>query len=265
MAEPFNSESNLSKLDVDVSSYAVVGWPMKLTPYLPTLTIEQAEHCFMPPADICELAAVGDVDQKEHRRFLNNVSDRGHIPFKKSGDTKTSPRHYSAISAIMIRTIREVTGSGRTYEFAAPIAKLAGDTAKKLINECDDLSLIDENDWFIRYSSNWKGESAQIKVVRSVDFTPVEIAVSLDVGILSVGSIIWNTLNRYTDYWARDRQNRGVSIPLGRYDGFDDQGIPLDPAHNWNADLPPLERAKRLVEIEEFIERREAKVKGGRK
>ena len=46
--------------------------------------------------------------------------------------------------------------------------------------------------------------------------------------------------------------------PLSRYAGCDDQGYPLDPDHPWNRDLPPLERAKRLVEIEEIINRREA-------
>jgi hypothetical protein len=34
--------------------------------------------------------------------------------------------------------------------------------------------------------------------------------------------------------------------------------MPLDPNHIWNQGLPPLERAKRLVEIEEYIARREA-------
>lgn len=49
-----------------------------------------------------------------------------------------------------------------------------------------------------------------------------------------------------------------AQTPPSRYAGCDDQGYPLDPNHPWNRDLPPLERAKRLVEIEEIINRREA-------
>lgn len=48
---------------------------------------------------------------------------------------------------------------------------------------------------------------------------------------------------------------------LGRYAGCDFQGLPLDPDHPWNANLPPERRAKRLAEIEAFI----AEHKEGRK
>jgi hypothetical protein len=42
-----------------------------------------------------------------------------------------------------------------------------------------------------------------------------------------------------------------------RYAGCDDEGSPLDPEHPWNKDRPPVERAKRLVEIEEYIVKRD--------
>jgi hypothetical protein len=52
-----------------------------------------------------------------------------------------------------------------------------------------------------------------------------------------------------------------------RYAGCDDDGSPLDPEHPWNKDRPPVERAKRLVEIEEYIVKREQRwaeqAKGG--
>jgi len=42
-----------------------------------------------------------------------------------------------------------------------------------------------------------------------------------------------------------------------RYVGVDDKGSPLDPKHPQNLKLFPLDRARRLVEIEEYIESRD--------
>lgn len=50
----------------------------------------------------------------------------------------------------------------------------------------------------------------------------------------------------------------------GRYRGCDLNGYPLDPAHPWNVDLPPDERAKRRLEIEKHIAKLEAEGRGGR-
>lgn len=47
------------------------------------------------------------------------------------------------------------------------------------------------------------------------------------------------------------------SVPE-KYRGFDFNGFPLDPKHPWNTALPPDERARRLIEIEEYIAAREA-------
>lgn len=41
-----------------------------------------------------------------------------------------------------------------------------------------------------------------------------------------------------------------------RYRGADSNGYPLDPAHPWNADLPPKEREARIAEIQRYIEER---------
>lgn len=47
------------------------------------------------------------------------------------------------------------------------------------------------------------------------------------------------------------------------YRGCDENGYPLDPAHPWNADLPPADRIKRRREIDAYIAEREAKQSGG--
>ena len=44
---------------------------------------------------------------------------------------------------------------------------------------------------------------------------------------------------------------------LRRYDGCDDQGLPLDPSHSWNLKLPAEERRARLREIEQYVALRE--------
>jgi hypothetical protein len=65
---------------------------------------------------------------------------------------------------------------------------------------------------------------------------------------------------------VHDRRQRGsrprnwfvsVTHAPNRYIGVDDAGFPLDPNHPGNLNLSPLARAKRLVEIEEYIEDRD--------
>src|SRR3954469_14809327 len=119
---------------------------MRIADYLPDLTVAEVDRCWMPPIDVCDLAAIGDLDRPEVRRFVNNVSDRGYIPFEKSGTSQTSPRHYSCISAIMLRTMREIVCSGRTYEFAALIAAHVADVARKMIETFHTLDEIDASE-----------------------------------------------------------------------------------------------------------------------
>ena len=56
----------------------------------------------MTPADTCDLAAVGDYKDPKTKKLLNTLSDRGHVPFVKSGEARTSPRLYSLVSAAML-------------------------------------------------------------------------------------------------------------------------------------------------------------------
>lgn len=233
---------------------------MRISTYTPKLTVAEADRCWMTPLEVCDLAVIGDPSKPEVRRFLNNVSDRGFIPFVKSGDAKTSPKLYSCISAVALRCFREITVSGRPYEFAAPIAAHVADLARKIIVEVRELNELDSEvpDWFVVYSSGWKGKVESVRTVRAEKLNPEAFFGSYDHGVFSAGDVIWNVLRHYPDYWARDRIARGLDQPAGRYDGSDSNGKPLDPAHPWNANLPPLERAKRLLEIEEYIAMRDA-------
>jgi hypothetical protein len=80
---------------------------------------------------------------------------------------------------------------------------------------------------------------------------------------INISLAIRNTLDRINTY----REEAGLDFnwqttikpPPSRYAGCDDEGWPLDPEHRANKDLPPLDRAKRLVEIEEYIAKRDEK------
>lgn len=58
------------------------------------------------------------------------------------------------------------------------------------------------------------------------------------------------------DLWGSEHitaRTVGALARLFRRDGFDLAGLPLDPDHPWNRDLPPDERAARIAEIEIYV------------
>jgi len=237
---------------------------MNIDSHLPELTVAQAEHCFMLPADVLKLAVGGDADRKESRQFLNNISDRQFVPFWKSGTAKTSPRLYSAIGAVMLRAMWEITRSGRTYEFAAPIAQKTGLVAREMIDQSRDIDAVDEGDWLVVYRTSSKGQPERISRIKQAEIAAELSIGGHDIGVLRAGAFVVNVLRHYSGYWEKDRRARGLSMPPARYHGVDDQGLPLDPDHEIYLKLPPLERAKRRVMIEEFIARREAEEQKGK-
>jgi hypothetical protein len=81
------------------------------------------------------------------------------------------------------------------------------------------------------------------------------------VGLLriNVSLAVRNAFDAVHEYREQDNNSRGWFNPIipdapKRYVGVDDRGLPLDPKHPQNLKLSPLDRAKRLVEIEEYIE-----------
>ncbi len=218
----------------------------------------------MTPGDVWDLAVRSYFELNEGPRFLNNVSDGGFVPFEKSGTARTSPRLYSAISAVELRTMWEITRSGRTYEFAAPIAKEVGRIARQVIDRSRDLDAVDEGDWLIIYRTSLKGQSERIFRIKQTNIAADLSIGGHDIGVLQAGAIVVNVLRHYSGYWEKDRRARGLSKLPARYHGVDDLGLPLDPDHKIYLKLPPLERAKRRVMIEEFIARREAEEQKGK-
>lgn len=239
---------------------------MRISLYTPDFTVDELNRYHLTANDACLLGAVGIESEKalaESRKRLSNISSRdGLIPFEKSGTAKTSPNLYSVKSALMFRCIDDLTGhkgSQRTFAYAAEVAQSVGDVAERLVEENADLMDIDvpeDQNWYIAYGS-WGGV-AKPKLIAPGKFSASAIMRGSDTGIYAAGELIWNILRRYPDYWYDNRLEHGLER-LERYRGCDLEGKPLDPNHPWNRDLPPLERAKRLVEIEEYIAALEAK------
>lgn len=240
---------------------------MRLASYIPNLTTAELNRCHLSPAEACELAVVGVGSargEKEARKLLNNLADRELLPFEKGGTGRTSPKLYSLKAAVMLRSFSELVTNRRPYEFAYPIVQKIAAVTEKVISEChslDDLDTADGFEWFVVYSTHERGPEP--RAIRRSEFTPENVARHPDNGVFNAGELIWSIFHRYPDFWSRDRLARGLDAPAGRYDGSDEQGLPLDPAHPWNRNLPPLERAKRLLEIEEYIAKREEAERDG--
>ncbi|WP_114010565.1 hypothetical protein [Cohaesibacter intestini] len=232
---------------------------MQISRYTPKLTADEIERCWMKPLDACNLSAIGDPSKAEIKRFLNNISDRGLIPFVKKGTGKTSPRLYSLKSCLMMRVMRDITAQGATYEFAATVAEKAADVFMEIVKTHDDVFEIDSDDWFLFFTSDWVGH-IKTDLIRKDEICPSLLAQTTLWSVLSMGGISFMLINHYPDHWSRDRMDRGLdSSNNDRYAGCDVNGYPLDPAHPWNNEGTPIEIAKRRLEIEEYIAAREQK------
>lgn len=241
---------------------------MRISLYTPDFSVDELNRFHLTASDACLLGGVGsysDAALAESRKRLSNVSSRdGLIPFEKSGAGKTSPNLYSVKSALMFRCMDDLTGNNnnkKTFEYAAEIAAAVGEVAETLVENNADLNEIcvpENQNWYVAYGVYGK---ASPKIIEPGKFTPVNIMRGADAGIYAAGEMTWNILRTYPDYWYENRLKNGLER-LERYRGCDLNGRPLDPNHPWNRDLPPLERAKRLLEIEEYIAALEAK-KGG--
>lgn len=237
---------------------------MQISFYTPDFSVEELNRFHMTANDACLLAGLvsSETSWAESRKRLSNLSSRdGLIPFVKSGTGKTAPNLYSVKSALMFRCIDDLTrytSNKKTFEYAAEIAAVVGEVAEMLVaNNGDimDIDVAESLNWYVSYGSY--GSQACPKIIEPGKFTPENIMNGADAGIYAAGEITWNILRNYPDYWAENRVAVGLDR-LSRYRGCDLEGKPLDPNHPYNSNLPPLERAKRFLEIEEYLAALEA-------
>lgn len=232
---------------------------------LPDLTVDEANRQWLTPDNLLILSGLDDSIKAEYRKFLANISDRGFVAFEKSGTAKTSPRLYPMTAAVKLRTMWEITRSGRTLEFASEIGNSAIHVLCGHIKKYDDVGNIPEFDCMCLYNCLGLGYKPDMLIVDSDEFHLVKlISMSYDVGVIQVGEISRRIISDYASFWAEDLLDKGEVTP-NRYRGVHPKGFPLDPYHPWNVALPPEERTERLIEIERYISEREKMEQTGRK
>lgn len=185
---------------------------MKIALYTPELTIQEAKRFWMTAEQICDLSAIGDSRDPKIKKLLNTLSDRGHVPFVKSGTAKTSPRLYSLVSAAMLRVIYEITRDGRTYNYAQPVADMVRDQMIAAIGNNADIGALEQDIGVARIM--FSGIDATGGAAR-VKWSDGEIAggLGLAFSVLDAGYMIWRIIDLYPDWWWKDLVARGVVQP----------------------------------------------------
>lgn len=182
---------------------------------MPDLTGEEAQRFWMTPVQVCQLAAVGDVTDPKVKKLLNTLSDRGHVPFEKSGEAKTAPRLYSLVSAAMLRVIFDITRDGRTYKYSQPAADAVGNTLLKWVEKLPDVSAIDPNysDARLVFAGiNDDGTPRTIKWHKG----DVDGGAYMAYSVYDAGYLITRILETYASFWFGDLVARGEIDPPER-------------------------------------------------
>jgi hypothetical protein len=184
---------------------------MEIASYTPNLTQTEVERFWMTPVEVCRLAAVGEESNPKVKKMLNTLSDRGHIPFVKSGTAKTSPRLYSLASAAMLRTIFEITRDGRAYVYAVPVAEAIRKTLCKMADEVSDLGELDIKKGSARIvfkGIRENGEPASVKWVTG----DVGGGLDFSYSVFDGGYLIFRICMAYADFWADDIRAKEINV-----------------------------------------------------
>lgn len=183
---------------------------MRIAPHMPELTVAEVDRPWMAAADLCALAGVGDASRPGVKRLLNNLSDRGHLPFVKSGPSKTHPRHYSLAAGAMLRVFAEITEDGRTYRYADPIARAAADMLRREIAEAHDLHDLETRSEGALIAFSGIGKDGAPITVRECRGPEVPAFGSgLTMGLLDAGYLVGRIADLYAERWASDLIRRG--------------------------------------------------------
>jgi len=203
---------------------------MILASYVPDLTPEEAERFWMTPVEVCRLAAVGEADDPGIKKMLNTLSDRGHVPFVKSGTAKTSPRLYSLVSAAMLRTIAEIIEDGRTYRYAESVAQEVGRKlvwAAQEMPDLGDFDLAHSNDRILFSGMTNDGTPRAVRWITG-DSIP-HAANGFSYSLFDAGYLIFRVCMSYPDFWADDLDKRGIQRNEPPGIGYDAKGFPIWP------------------------------------
>ncbi len=176
---------------------------MRLYQDMPELTVAEAERLWLTPREVCILAAVGDPDRdRSIKRMLNTLSDRGHVPFVKTGPSKTHPRHYSLVSAAMLRVFAEMVETGRTYVYAQPVADEVAKLLKAAVEQVSDMGDLETRlmPWRLLYGEMTADGTPRVCKPVKGDL-PIDELAPLDAGVFAAGYVVWRTIESYADFW----------------------------------------------------------------
>lgn len=180
---------------------------MKISLYTPDLDANEAQRFWMTPVQVCRLAAIGESSDPKVKKLLNTLSDRGHVPFVKSGEAKTAPRLYSLASAAMLRAIFEITRDGRTYVYAVPVAEAIRKTLCKAADEVADMGELEQEIGAARIVFSGikeSGEPAAIKWAKG----DVNGGMDFSYSVFDAGYLIFRICVAYADFWAADLEGK---------------------------------------------------------
>ncbi|MEM9763891.1 MAG: hypothetical protein AAF968_15520 [Pseudomonadota bacterium] len=181
---------------------------MEISHYTPDLTVAEAERFWMTPVEVCWLSAIGEASDPKIKKLLNTLSDRGHLPFVKSGEAKTAPRLYSLVSAAMLRVFYDITRDGRTYKYAQPVADAVRNTILKSVDELPDLTeygLHHSNARLVFAGISRDGSPRAVKWHRD----GISGGMYLSYSVFDAGYLIYRVLGTYADFWHDDLVKRG--------------------------------------------------------
>ncbi|MFN3276104.1 MAG: hypothetical protein ACK41U_15710 [Paracoccus sp. (in: a-proteobacteria)] len=200
---------------------------MQIAMYTPELTPEEAQRFWMTPVEVCRLAAVGESSDPKVKKLLNTLSDRGHVPFVKSGAAKTAPRLYSLVSAAMLRTIYEVIEDGRTYRYAEPVAQAVADAMLKAVAKFRDIIELDSTIGGARIVFSGMTKEG---TPRHVKWTGEAVSGGLDMAysVFDAGYLIYRVAEIYADFWHGDLVARGIVKPASaKAIRYSEDGYPI--------------------------------------
>lgn len=176
---------------------------MRISSYTPDLTKKEAERFWMTPVEVCRLSSIGESTDPKVKKLLNTLSDRGHVPFVKPGEARTSPRLYSLVSAAMLRVIFDITRDGRTYKYSQPVADSVRNTILKCTENLDHIA-----DFEATY-----GDARLVFAGMKSDGSPSYVkwhkdeisgGMNMTYSVYDAGYLITRIVEGYADFWAAD-------------------------------------------------------------
>jgi hypothetical protein len=171
--------------------------PLHITPGLPRLERDDTQRYWMPPAVATEVAGLWG-DDKDHRKFFENLVGRGLIPFRRSSPKLTAPKLHSLEGAIRAICGWHVVRAGHGYDAASDVGDRAQALMFKIIDENEYLQHIERHS--IGYVISDRG--ADTRVFKNSDSIDDIYSLSHSVvSVLPASDLIKECFHRYAEAW----------------------------------------------------------------